>query len=352
MSQVITSNKSNETKELLSKAVNNTSVFSRKGILDRLFTKWFDRLVYPQIWEDPEVDIEALELNSDSRIFTISSGGCNVMNYLTEAPQSINVVDLNEAHIALIKLKKVAIEQLAYEDFFDFFGKANLKRNIDIYTNQLEPHLDEKTRLYWSKRPSLFSSARIHYFSDGFYKHGLLGHFIGLIHWVCRRLGYDISQVMKAKSLEEQRELFEAHVAPVFDTRLIKFLSNRAVVMYSLGIPPAQFDEMHKESKYMKMGMNDLLKARAHRLACDYPLETNYFAWQAYNRAYDIENRKAVPRYLEEAYYETVKQHIHKVEINHTSLTERLKEMPDDSLTSYLFLDAQDWMDEEQITEL
>lgn len=74
-----------KTKKLLDSAVNNTSIFSRKGFLDRLFTQWFNRLVYPQIWEDPRVDIEALQIDKHSRIFTISSGGCNVLNYLTQS---------------------------------------------------------------------------------------------------------------------------------------------------------------------------------------------------------------------------------------------------------------------------
>jgi len=341
-----------QTKELLKSAVNNTSMFSRKGFLDRLFTKWFDRLVYPQIWEDPEVDIEALQLNEKSRIFTISSGGCNAMNYLTLAPESVTVVDLNEAHIALIKLKQCAIKQLDQEAFFDFFGRANLPKNIDVFKTRLKPHLDEKTIAYWEEKPNFWSKPRISYFTNGFYRHGLLGHFIGLIHWVSKRLGYDISQVMQARTMEEQGKLFDENVAPVFDTRLVKFLSNRAIVMYSLGIPPAQFDEMDKESKDMQLGMHELLKSRARRLACDFPLETNYFAWQAFNREYDIKHRQAVPRYLMQAHFETLSQQMDKLDINHLSMTEKLKQMPDNSLTAYLFLDAQDWMDEAQITEL
>lgn len=142
-------NQQTNTKALLDSAVNNTTIFSRKGLLDRVFTSWFDRLVYPQIWEDPEVDIQALKLNSHSRIFTISSGGCNVLNYLTEHPESITVVDLNEAHIALIKLKLTAIKHLPDQTaFFDFFGKADLKKNLDRYYAYIKPHLDEKTLAY------------------------------------------------------------------------------------------------------------------------------------------------------------------------------------------------------------
>jgi len=342
-----------KTKDLLNKAVNNTSIFSRKGILDRLFTKWFDRLVYPQIWEDPEVDIQALKINSESRIFTISSGGCNVLNYLSEQPTSITVVDLNEAHIALLKLKLAALEHLPdHETFFDFFGHANLDKNLNHYYAFIEANLDDKTRKYWAGKDSWFGKKRIEFFTDGFYRHGLLGKFIGLIHWVSKRLGYDISQVMQAQNLEQQQELFDQHVAPVFDTRLMKFLCNRAIVLYSLGIPPSQFDEMDQESREHEIGMHNLLKERARHLACDFPLNENYFAWQAFNREYDIHQKIAVPRYLQTEHFETVSKGVERVSVNHISMTEKLKEMPDNSLDAYLFLDAQDWMDESQLAEL
>lgn len=342
-----------DTRELLSSAVNNTTFFSRKGFLDRLFTKWFDRLVYPQIWEDPRVDIEALQLNEHSRIFTISSGGCNVLNYLTINPQAIEVVDLNEAHVALLKLKLAAVHHLpSQEAFFDFFARANLNKNIDRYEAYIRPHLDQRTLEYWESKEYPWGKKRIYYFAKGFYRYGLLGNFIGLIHWVCKKLGYDISKVMQARTLSEQQTLFNQHVAPVFETRLIKFLCNRPVVMYSLGIPPAQFAEMEQESKVSQQGMHHLLQERARKLACDFPICDNYFAWQAFGREYDTHHRKALPAYLQQNNFAKLEAGHARVEVNHTSMTERLKSLPNQSLTSYLFLDAQDWMDEQQLSEL
>ncbi len=81
-------------------------------MLERLFTLAFSGLVYPQIWEDPEVDMAALDLAPGKRILTIASGGCNVMSYLTVSPAGISAVDLNPAHVALVKLKIAAIKHL------------------------------------------------------------------------------------------------------------------------------------------------------------------------------------------------------------------------------------------------
>src|SRR5262245_30438643 len=93
------------TGRLLRQAVHRSSPISREGLLERLFTLAFRGLVYPQIWEDPVVDLEALAVEPHHHIVTIASGGCNVLSYLTANPNKITAVDLNRAHVALTRLK-------------------------------------------------------------------------------------------------------------------------------------------------------------------------------------------------------------------------------------------------------
>ena len=59
---------------LLKTAVYQSRAASKKGLLERLFAVWFQRLVYNQIWEDPAVDLEALRIGPSSRVITIASG--------------------------------------------------------------------------------------------------------------------------------------------------------------------------------------------------------------------------------------------------------------------------------------
>jgi S-adenosylmethionine-diacylglycerol 3-amino-3-carboxypropyl transferase len=71
---------------MISAAVCRSKLLSADGLRERLFALLFSNLVYPEIWEDPEVDLEALALDKDSRLITIASGGCNVLSYLAAAP--------------------------------------------------------------------------------------------------------------------------------------------------------------------------------------------------------------------------------------------------------------------------
>ncbi|HSS85019.1 MAG TPA: DUF3419 family protein, partial [Reyranella sp.] len=85
----------------LKEAVRRNRAFSREGLLERLFERLFRGLVYTKIWEDPEIDLEALALRPDSHVVAIASGGCNVLSYLTADPARITAVDLSRAHVAL-----------------------------------------------------------------------------------------------------------------------------------------------------------------------------------------------------------------------------------------------------------
>src|SRR5258708_10995705 len=129
---------------------------TKRGALERLFTLMFQGFVYNQIWEDPDVDLDALALKAHHRLITIASGGCNVLNYLAADPAKIIAVDLNVNHIALTRLKLSALENLpSYEEFFRFFGHANDKTNRPAYDKYLRKHLDEVTREYWEKNRPL-----------------------------------------------------------------------------------------------------------------------------------------------------------------------------------------------------
>src|SRR5713226_8297622 len=118
----------------LAAAVHRNKMFSREGVLERMFTLAFRGLVYPQIWEDPAVDLQAMQIRPTDHVLAIGSGGCNILNYLVADPARISAIDLNGAHIALIRLKLCALRHLPdYDSFFRFFGSADCHGNLVAY---------------------------------------------------------------------------------------------------------------------------------------------------------------------------------------------------------------------------
>jgi S-adenosylmethionine-diacylglycerol 3-amino-3-carboxypropyl transferase len=96
----------------------------------------------------------------------------------------------------------------------------------------------------------------------------------------------------------------------------------------------------------------DIYRERSKRLACDYPINENYFAWQAFGRKYDTENRRAVPEYLKEEKYEKLRTNADRLATKVVSATDEIKNCEFGTFNRFVFLDAQDWMNAETMTEL
>ena len=328
-------------------AVHRHDHLSKQGLLERAFTFAFRGLVYAQIWEDPAVDMEALAIQPDSHVVAIASGGCNVLSYLTADPRAITAVDLNTAHIALNKLKLAAARYLPdHAAFHRFFAQANSRDNIAAYKAYVRPHLDEPTRRYWEGR-DLIGRRRIGGFAHGLYKRGLLGKFIGAAHVLARLHGINPRKILAAQTIEEQRQIFEREYAPLFDRGFIRWLTDQPASLFGLGIPPAQYEALAGDEK-----MAEVLKQRLAKLACDFDIKENYFAWQAFGRGYGQGPAAPLPPYLQRAHYEEVVARVDRVELRHQNFGEYLRTRPDASLDRYVLLDAQDWMTDQVLTDL
>jgi len=333
-------------KELLSQAVYGHK--SKSTLKERLFALWFRRLVYTQIWEDPVVDMQALQLGPDDHVITIASGGCNALSYLVDRPAKVTAVDLNHAHVSLVKLKIAGLKALPnYDEFFQFFGVAHASSNVRIYTNLIAPNLDADSRQYWEGGPIGFR--RIRMFAKGFYNYGLLGQIIGIIHWGAKLHRVNLHELLTLSTIQDQEAWFDEKVAKIFDSRLMSKLCSSPFALYNLGIPPSQHHALCDEQPE---NMSQILKDRARRLATVVPIRDNYFAWQAFGRRYDATGQSALPPYLMRNHYDTIKQHIDRLSIEQSNIRDAIARMEHNSLDAAVLLDAQDWMSTEEIAAL
>jgi S-adenosylmethionine-diacylglycerol 3-amino-3-carboxypropyl transferase len=336
-------------------AVSIDKAGTRKGVLQRLFAYYFDAFVYNQIWEDPTVDLEALQLDHESRVLTISSGGCNVLNYLKECPSSITAVDLNRYHVFLLNFKLTALRRLPdHESFFRFFGHGKHPSNLEAYRQFIAPHLDDETRAFWQGNSyigSVLSGERIEYFDRrGLYDHSRNGYFLRFFHSFAHLIGLRPEKLLEAETLEEQQQIFDRHIAPFFDSRFVRLLGKLPITTFGLGIPPQQLAEL--KTDLSGRSLIELYRERVHRFACGFPISDNYFAWQAFGRKYDTEGRSAIPDYLREENFATIRDNSHRVTTAVTSVSEMIDRSPANTFNRFVFLDAQDWMDKRSMEDL
>ncbi len=332
---------------LVGAAVQQNSLFSVAGLNERAFTFAFSSLVYPQIWEDPVIDLEALRIESGHRVITIASGGCNALSYLIADPAEIIAVDLNASHAALNRLKNAALRYLPdYDAFFAFFGGADQRSNITLYDSQISSRLDAQTRAFWNSR-DITGRRNIERFARGFYHYGLLGRFIAAGHFAAKLYGRDPRVMLEARSLAEQREIYDRELKPLFEKRAVRAILNLRSSLFGLGIPPAQYDALSGGRP-----MHEVVEERLARLACGFDLKDNYFAWQAFNRGYAPSGDGPLPIYLQRESYEIIRDRASRIHMRNISYTEQLRALPAQHLNRYVLLDAQDWMNDSVLTEL
>jgi S-adenosylmethionine-diacylglycerol 3-amino-3-carboxypropyl transferase len=340
----------------LKKAVHHHRLASKRGMLERLFTLWFRGFVYNQIWEDPRVDAEALRIGPESSLLTISSGGCNVLNYLVHKPKRIVAIDLNSNHMCLTRLKLAAVQHLPdYDSFYKFFGFGRHDDNIANYRRYIRGHLDPQTRSYWESTDwpgRTIGPKRIGYFKRGLYDQAKLGQFFRVVHGLARGMRRDPARLLVARTVAEQERIFDETFSPLFDNKVVRWMGRQPVAVYSLGIPPSQHAAMLEEQDNDGGKLFDMYKERVRRLACGFPLDDNYFAWQAFGRRYDHDGRRALPDYLKRENYDTIREMASRVETHIASLADQLREEVPGSLNCFILLDSQDWMPPAVIDDL
>jgi S-adenosylmethionine-diacylglycerol 3-amino-3-carboxypropyl transferase len=231
-------------------------------------------------------------------------------------------------------------------EFHRFFAHACDPANVAAFDAFIAPELDPVTRAYWTGR-DMRGRRRIERFARGFYRSGLLGRFIAAGHMLARVYGKNPARILSARTLEDQRRIYEEDLAPLFDRPSLRRLLDQRSSLFGLGIPPAQYDALAGGRP-----MHEVIEERLRRLATGFLLSENYFAWQAFARGYDVAGKGALPPYLQEANFEAVRANAERISVVHAPMTEHLRAQPRSSLDRYVMLDAQDWMGDADLTQL
>jgi S-adenosylmethionine-diacylglycerol 3-amino-3-carboxypropyl transferase len=333
--------------QLIATAVRNSRTRYEETVWDRIFAFWFRRLVYTQTWEDPEADLAALQLQLGSTIVTISSGGCNALSYLTAKPAQVYAVDLNDAHLALLKLKLAATRACSdYSEFWQFFGEGASPSNARLYRERLRPLLDSQARAYWDKR-NVMGRPRHAHFTDGFYRHGMLGRFIGLTHLVAKFARIDLAALLTAETDAPERIESLERLRRLFHSRLAVLLTRTPALLFGLRIPPQQRALLGQDAP-----LNEVLLERLLRLIDGHPNDSNYFAWQALHRGYPGPGDRCLPPYLQRRQFARMRNDAGLIIPIPGSLRQFLESLPAREVDAMVLLDSQDWMTLEEIRSL
>ncbi|KAJ2842533.1 hypothetical protein J3B02_005547, partial [Coemansia erecta] len=80
----------------------------------------FSTYIYGFTWEDPQRDIEILDLHDGDNILAITSAGDNVLAYAAhQKGLTLHCVDMNPCQNHLLELKLAALASLDYRHFWN-----------------------------------------------------------------------------------------------------------------------------------------------------------------------------------------------------------------------------------------
>jgi S-adenosylmethionine-diacylglycerol 3-amino-3-carboxypropyl transferase len=298
--------------------------------------KVFQDVLYAQCWEDPQIDREAFNITSDDVVFSITSGGCNVLTFLIDNPQKIIALDLNPYQNYLLELKISAFRNLSYEKLLEFVGVIKSCDRMELY-NIVKKDLSENCRNYWDTQKEKILSGIIHCGRYEKYMR-LLGRTLNIL------LGQSlISNFFEIKDEDRRFQLYQHKVNNLSWWLFTRILLSRA--MMSFLFDKAFFKYLDRSFSFGKHFEEKVMYAFTQL-----PITENYFlSYILLNRYYD---EKFLPVYLRKENFELIKSRIERVEIITNSCENYFSKIHNDFISKFNFTNIFEWMSVEKYRSL
>lgn len=291
------------------------------------------KLVFTHNWEDPASDIRALRIKSNDIVQAITSGGCNVLEFLLHDPKEIYSIDINPSQSYLLELKIAAIKYFNYAEFIAFAGLTDCSNRIALY-NKIKTSLTNSAHAYWNGQDKIISQG---FLMNGKYERfiKLAGKFITLLQGRKRVLG-----LFESKSMKDQQDYFDK----VWNTKRFKYLfkilfNKRMLAKRGLVADYFTFDDGSKS-------FADSFYNRSKKAFRDIPIKENYFlSLYLLGR---FKNNNEVPAYLKEEHFEIIKSRVDRIKIITSEAQRWIDTMPDNYIDCFALSNICELMSEQE----
>lgn len=267
-----------------------------------------DYVRYANCWEDADVLLKGLDIQPGEKVLTIGSAGDNSFSLLLNDPEFVLAVDLNQAQLRLIELKKAAFISLNYEEFLSFLGFEEATNRIELYKKVCK-ELSLENVDYWDtylsdlKKGIIYSGKFERYFKVFRTK------ILPIIHSKST-----VKELFSTKNEDEQIRFYETRWNNLRWRLLFKlFFSKR--VMGILGRDPAFLKEVEipVSTFILNQAKNHLSSTRCQK---------NYFLHFIMKGNFG----DYLPHYARKENFSKIKQNVHKLKTFHGIAEDAFKE--------------------------
>ena len=116
---------------------------------------------YSQCWEDTDVLVNALSLENNDIILSITAGGDNTLAVSGYTRKRVISIDMNIHQNYLLELKLLSIKELEYDEVIKFFGILHSNERIKYY-NSVREKLSNSALKFWDSHLHLIKKGIIH----------------------------------------------------------------------------------------------------------------------------------------------------------------------------------------------
>ena len=263
---------------------------------DHLQNVNFDFIRYSNCWEDVDILLDAFELNQNSKVISIASGGDNCFSLAAQSPEYVVAVDFSEVQLFLVELKKVAIKAFDRITYMGFIGFIPNMHRLEYY-GQLNSGLTSKAQAYWDENQEAIEEGIVHFGKFERYFQLFKKDFLEKVH---------------------SQEMVEGLFAPKSEQEQVDFYNERWFdprweEMHSKFFGAQMLGEKGRDPEFMKQiegsVSETILKREVNHLKSKY-CQTNPFLFYILNNKFDEAH---LPHYVRSENYDLVKENIDKV---------------------------------------
>lgn len=311
--------------------------------LDWLNAKWFrfvhgQNLIYNACWEDPRLDRIALKLTPRDVVLTITSAGCNALDYALQSPKRVYAVDMNPRQNALLELKLAGIRRLDFDEFFRWFGEGRRPDARSVYEAKLRSALPAPARAYWDRHVRFFEAPRLR---PSFYFHGtsgILARTANLYIDKIARVRDEVTALLDAPSVRVQRDIYHGGLRDRFWKPYLRWLLRRDAALAMAGVPKPQRIQVERD---YAGGIARFVEDCLESVFADLSLRDNYF-WRVYLTG--RYTRDCCPEYLKEENFLKLKDGLADRITTHTDSILGFLRGFKGRISRYVLLDHMDWL--------
>jgi len=312
---------------LPSKTLQNKEVSPRPkaGLLR---SKIFSDILYAQCWEDPAIDREAFGIRPDDEIFSITSGGCNVLTFLLDDPAKVVALDINPAQNFLLDLKMAAFRRLQYNNMLQFLGVTASDQRLNMY-KELRPELQKNSRDYWDRQHDKIRKGIIH-----------TGRFEGYMHmlskWFRILVGRSLfRQLFEAEKLSDREMLYKES----WNNRRWRFFTGFFLSRFWMTI---LFDKAFFAQIERSVSFGEHFRRIIEKAITKLPVrENSYLAYILFGNYYSPDH---FPPYLRRENYEIIRQRLCRIQIITGNCESYFASLPENYFSKFNFTNIFEWM--------